>query len=108
MHANREAKGIEFGVFFLPARSHVCEKVFAEEGVFGDVYIGDYPLNFIPFDSDILSLELPSSFKAGALHQPDLLQSGSELLARAILQLQGCYMAGIKQYPIGSKQRQQA
>ena len=67
--ADREAKGVEFGVFFLPARSHVCEKVFAEEGVFGDVHIGDYPLNFIPFDSDILSLELPSSFKVDDLQR---------------------------------------
>ncbi len=68
----RDAKGVEFGVFFLPARSHVCEKVFAEEGVFGDVHIGDYPLSFIPFDSDVLS-------------------------SRASVQLQGaCHMAAEK------------
>ncbi|KAK9831278.1 hypothetical protein WJX74_010180 [Apatococcus lobatus] len=86
----REAKGVEFGVFFLPARSHVCEKVFAEEGVFGDIHIGDYPLNFIPFDSDILSLELPSSFK-------DVVVDGDKTslhaVASALLQLQAMYGA---------------
>ncbi len=75
----RDAKGVEFGVFFLPARSHVCEKVFAEEGVFGDVHIGDYPLSFIPFDSDVLSLELPSSFKARAIWQPKRTVTSSQI-----------------------------
>lgn len=42
----------------------VCEKVFQEEGVFADVTLAEYPLDFIPFDSDILSLELDTAYKA--------------------------------------------
>lgn len=34
-----------------------------EEGVIGNVTIGEYPLYFIPFDEDVLSLELERSFK---------------------------------------------
>ena len=41
----------------------VCEKVFQEEGIFADVTLAEYPLDFIPFDSDILSLELDSAYK---------------------------------------------
>lgn len=42
----------------------VCEKVFQEEGIFADVTLAEYPLDFIPFDSDILSLELDTAYKA--------------------------------------------
>ncbi len=42
----------------------VCEKVFQEEGIAADVTLSEYPLDFIPFDSDILSLELDDAYKA--------------------------------------------
>ena len=48
----------------MPRRTMVCEKVFQEEGVFADVNLAEYPLDFIPFDSDILSLELDGAYKA--------------------------------------------
>ena len=41
----------------------VCEKVFQEEGIAADVTLSEYPLDFIPFDSDILSLELDGAYK---------------------------------------------
>ena len=47
----------------MPRQTMVCEKVFQEEGIFGDVTLSEYPLDFIPFDSDILSLELDTAFK---------------------------------------------
>ena len=51
-------------MFFMPRRTMVCEKVFQEEGIFADVTLSEYPLDFIPFDSDILSLELDTAYKA--------------------------------------------
>lgn len=51
----------------MPRRTMVCEKVFQEEGIFADVTLAQYPLDFIPFDSDILSLELDTAYKA-SLH----------------------------------------
>lgn len=41
----------------------MCEKVFQEEGISADVSIGEFPLEFVPFDSDLLSLELDGAYK---------------------------------------------
>lgn len=69
---------LEYSVFFMPRRTMVCEKVFQDEGVVADVTLAEYPLDFIPFDSDILTLELDSAYKVcavsrklqAALHPP--------------------------------------
>jgi hypothetical protein len=37
--------------------------VLEAEGVIANLTIGEYPLYFIPFDEDVLSLELERSFK---------------------------------------------
>ena len=64
---HRMGSKLEYSVFFMPRRTMVCEKVFHEEGIFADVTLAEYPLDFIPFDSDILSLELDTAYKA-SLH----------------------------------------
>nr|XP_047139704.1 vacuolar protein sorting-associated protein 33B isoform X3 [Hydra vulgaris] len=48
---------ISGGVSYL--RLNVCDKILEEEGVFGDVIINEYPLDFITLDVDVISLELP-------------------------------------------------
>lgn len=58
-----EGKRIDYHVFFVPRRSVVCERVLEEEGVYGDVQISEYHLDLIPLDTDVLSFELPNSFK---------------------------------------------
>ncbi|KAG6558151.1 hypothetical protein Mapa_000332 [Marchantia paleacea] len=52
-----------YTVVFLPRRTIVCEKVLEEEGILGSVTIMEYPLYLIPFDEDVLSLELDMAFK---------------------------------------------
>ena len=69
MTRHRLGSKLEYSVFFMPRRSMVCEKVFQEEGIFADVTLAEYPLDFIPFDSDILSLELDTAYKA-SVHGP--------------------------------------
>jgi hypothetical protein len=54
-------------VYFLPRRTIACEKIFQEEGVYGDIVVGEYPLGFIPFDSDLLSLELGTAYRVRTL-----------------------------------------
>lgn len=54
----------------MPRRAMVCEKVFQEEGIFADVTLSEYPLDFIPFDSDILSLELDTAYKVNHALKP--------------------------------------
>jgi len=63
----------EFSVHWVPRRTVVCDRVLAEEGVAGDVVAEDYPLAWVPLDSDLLSLELPSAFQVRQLSCPELL-----------------------------------
>lgn len=50
-------------VFFLPKESIVCTRLFQEEGIFASVSIRAFPLYLIPFDHDLLSLELEGPFR---------------------------------------------
>ncbi|KAL2631473.1 hypothetical protein R1flu_016159 [Riccia fluitans] len=70
---------------FCPRRTIVCEKVLEEEGILNNVTILEYPLHFIPFDEDVLSLELDTAFKETKV-DGDL--SAIWYLARAITLLQ--------------------
>lgn len=54
---------LDISVFLVPRRTLVCEKVFQEEGVAADVTLDAYPLEFIPLEPDLLSLEHDSAFK---------------------------------------------
>lgn len=88
LQTNKLGTQLEYSVFFMPRRSMVCEKVFQEEGIFGDVTLSEYPLDFIPFDSDILSLELDTAFKELML---DGDTSSRYYCARGLMQLQRLY-----------------
>ena len=52
-----------FHINMVPRRTLICEKVLEEVGIYGDVKISEYPLDLIPFDDDIMSMELPYAFK---------------------------------------------
>ena len=52
----------EFSVLLSPRRTLVCNKIFEDEGVLGDVTISEFPLYFVPLEQDVLSLELESSY----------------------------------------------
>jgi len=53
----------DYTIFFVPRRTMLCERVLSEEGVYGDVKTGEYHLDLIPFEEDVLSLEMPLSFR---------------------------------------------
>ena len=55
-------------MYFLPRRTIACERIFQEQGVYGDIVAGELPISFIPFDNDVLSLEMGSAFRVG--HHP--------------------------------------
>ena len=55
--------GIEYAVYFLPRRTIACERIFQEQGVYGDIVAGELPISFIPFECDVLSLEMGSAFR---------------------------------------------
>ncbi|KAJ1561754.1 hypothetical protein HK096_003449 [Nowakowskiella sp. JEL0078] len=43
---------VEYSLFFVPRRTMICERVLEEEGVYGDISIGEYHLDIIPLDDD--------------------------------------------------------
>ncbi|KAF8069504.1 VPS33 [Scenedesmus sp. PABB004] len=55
--------GHEFSVFWVPRRSIAVERVLEDEGVYGDITQGEYPLDLVPLDDDVLSLELDGAFR---------------------------------------------
>ncbi|KAJ3023189.1 hypothetical protein HKX48_003967 [Thoreauomyces humboldtii] len=72
-------------LFFVPRRTLICERVLEEEGVYGEITIGEYHLDLIPLEDDLLSLELENAFK-------ELYLDGDTTavfsLAKAIMKLQ--------------------
>lgn len=61
MRASRSGFSLDVVVLFVPRKSLVCERIFQEEGVFGDVTLGEVALQAVPLDNDVLSLELTNS-----------------------------------------------
>ncbi|XP_069135773.1 vacuolar protein sorting-associated protein 33B-like [Argopecten irradians] len=53
----------KYKIIMVPKKLHVCEMILEHEGVFGDVSLDELPLDLIPLDRDILSLELSEFFK---------------------------------------------
>ncbi|KAJ7387414.1 Vacuolar protein sorting-associated protein 33A [Desmophyllum pertusum] len=58
----RESTKKEFTILFVPRKTMLCERKLAERNV-SFINIDEYPLELIPLDSDVLSLEMDSSFK---------------------------------------------
>ena len=52
----------EYSVFFAPRRTMLCERALEELGVYGNISIGEYQMELIPFDDDVLSLEMDGCF----------------------------------------------
>jgi len=81
-HKKENAKK-DYNLFFVPRRTMICEKILEEEGVYGgmilfflshlfpsnilpshlELQFGEFNLDLIPFDDDVLSLELETSFR---------------------------------------------
>jgi len=54
----------EYHIVFVPRKSLLCEKRLKDSGVFGSLtFVDQLPVNLFPLDSDLLSMELPSSFR---------------------------------------------
>eukprot|EP00039_Didymoeca_costata_P027247 m.17967 g.17967 ORF g.17967 m.17967 type:complete len:609 (+) comp6153_c0_seq1:147-1973(+) len=80
-----EASGHDHYIFFTPRQTLVCEAALQEQGVFGNCTIGEFHLNFVPMDSDIMSMELPASFSDYHIHGDS---SSIFYTAHALMQIQ--------------------
>ncbi|KAK6192041.1 hypothetical protein SNE40_003590 [Patella caerulea] len=64
---NEDHKGpqrTEFHLIFVPRKSLLCEKKLKEMGVFGTfTSVEEFSLELIPFDNDLLSMEIDTTFR---------------------------------------------
>ena len=74
-----------YRVHFVPRRSFLCEQLLRNAGVSELVEVFEYPLGFVPHDTDVVSLGLDASFAQVNLRSDD---SSLMYSARALLQLQ--------------------
>eukprot|EP00158_Paraphelidium_tribonemae_P006625 Partr_v1_DN27909_c2_g1_i2_m11004 putative Vacuolar Protein len=58
----KRSKQVLFNLSFVPRRSILCERALEEEGVLGDITIGEYHMDIVPLDSDVFSFEMESVF----------------------------------------------
>lgn len=75
-------------LYFTPRRSITCEHFLEEEGVYGDLILGEFYLEWVPLDSDLLTLAVPPSF-TDLFVRGDV--AGLYPLAQALLRLQKMY-----------------
>lgn len=78
----------DYYIFFVPRRNMLCENILKEENVYEDVQIGEYHMDLVPFDSDILSMELPNVYK-DAMIEGD--RTSLFFVAKSLLRLQRLY-----------------
>jgi len=53
----------QYGIIFVPRRSRVCEEKLKEKGVRGDIIIDELNLDFLPIDTDLISMESHDCFR---------------------------------------------
>ena len=91
-HVRRESERSsdqDFVVFFVPRRTFICSQILKDEGV--DAMISDlvdFDIDLIPFEDDVLSLELHSSFIDCYVDNDMIMLSH---VARSIMKLQSLY-----------------
>ncbi|KAL4424634.1 hypothetical protein ABPG77_002252 [Micractinium sp. CCAP 211/92] len=61
--AVRAGHSFDFSLLLMPRRTAVAERILEEQGILGDVAVRDLPLDWLPLDDDVLSLERPAAFK---------------------------------------------
>ena len=59
----QQRQKLEYFVCMVPRKTLVCERVLEEEGVYGEVQLGEFDLDFIPFEDDLISMEIPDGFR---------------------------------------------
>lgn len=78
----------QFHIYFVPHRTVVCEQMLEDEGVLEYVEIGEYHLGLVPFENDMLSLELDGVFRQCYV---DGDTSSLTAVARALARVQNVY-----------------
>ncbi|CAB4006211.1 vacuolar sorting-associated 33B-like, partial [Paramuricea clavata] len=88
-----------YKVIFVPKKFYVCEMILEQEGVYGDVIMEELTVDFIPMDSDVLSMEIPDFFRDYFLEGD---QHWLGTISRAIMTLQTIFGTIPNVYGIGN------
>jgi len=78
----------EYHVFFVPRRTTICVTLLEEHGVDDVITFGEYPVDLIPYDDDVLSLELEQSYRECFLEGD---RSSLYYVARSIMKMQASF-----------------
>jgi hypothetical protein len=60
-------------LLMIPRINTVCTSILQDNGVYGQIDIEAFPLELIPLEKDVLSLEVPDSYKSIFLVSPSVL-----------------------------------
>lgn len=60
---SKGGKQKNFYIYFVSRKTMICERALETAGVYSSVNIGEFQLDLIPFDDDVVSLELESSYR---------------------------------------------
>jgi len=79
----------EYFIYFVPRKTKLCMKVLEDEGVLSKVTkIGEYALDLIPYDDDVVSLEIEGAYREAYL---DGDYTSLYYAAKAIMKLQNTF-----------------
>lgn len=85
----RNGNKIDCWLFFVPEKTLVCERILEEEGVKGDITIGSFAMDWIPYEDDLISMELDTSTWKEIYLDGDT--TSIYYSARALMKLQSIY-----------------
>ncbi|XP_064608476.1 vacuolar protein sorting-associated protein 33B-like [Liolophura sinensis] len=91
-----------YKILFVPKKMHVCEMILETEGVLGYVSLDCFPLDLIPLDVDLLSMELPEFLRTFYM---DGDQGSLHSVAQSLVNLQSLYGVIPNVYAIGKGSR---
>ncbi|KAL0589806.1 hypothetical protein ABG067_002031 [Albugo candida] len=72
-------------LYFVSCRTLVCDEILKKESVLGNLTIGEFKLDLIPFDDDLLTLELECCFKQFFIEKD---KSNLQPITNSIIKLQ--------------------
>jgi len=78
----------DYFIFFVPRKTMLCERHLEEEGIHKDVKLGEFQLDLIPFEKDVLSLEMEDCYKECLLEGD---RTSLFYVARSIMKLQSVF-----------------
>lgn len=67
--AKRSSVKKQYHLFFVPKKSLICQNSLKHNGILGSVNIQEFKCDFFPFDSDLISMEIPEVFRYFKWHQ---------------------------------------